>query len=102
MNIIYMVLGVVVILVAISVIAVSLRGNVQGEEDDPLQERLAEFIQRGNVTSSGRDRTFPAIYPARYHSDHTAYWRIFCSIYTSKSNTGYSSKDGIGWQPLAH
>ena len=51
MNIIYMVLGVVVILVAISVIAVSLRGNVQGEEDDPLQERLAEFIQRGNVTS---------------------------------------------------
>ncbi len=51
MNIIYIVLGVVVILIAISVIAVSLRGGVQGEEDDPLQERLAEFIQRGNVTS---------------------------------------------------
>jgi tight adherence protein C len=33
------------------VIAVSLRRNVQGEEDDPLQARLAEFIQRGDLTS---------------------------------------------------
>jgi len=49
MNIIYIVLGALVILVAIAVIAVSLRRD-QGEED-PLQERLAEFIQRGDVTS---------------------------------------------------
>ena len=51
MNIVYIVLGSLVILIAIAVIAVSLRRDGQGEEDDPLQERLAEFIQRGNVTS---------------------------------------------------
>jgi tight adherence protein C len=50
MNIVYIVLGSLVILIAIAVIAVSLRRDGQ-EEDDPLQERLAEFIQRGNVTS---------------------------------------------------
>jgi tight adherence protein C len=43
--------GAVVLLAAIAVIIVSLRRNAAGEEDDPLQARLAEFIQRGNVTS---------------------------------------------------
>ncbi|MGZ9221888.1 MAG: type II secretion system F family protein [Anaerolineales bacterium] len=36
---------------AIAVIIVGLRRNVQGEADDPLQARLAEFIQRGDVAS---------------------------------------------------
>jgi tight adherence protein C len=43
--------GVVVLIAAIAVIIVSLRRNAQGEPDDPLQARLAEFIQRGDVTS---------------------------------------------------
>ncbi|HVF25641.1 MAG TPA: type II secretion system F family protein [Anaerolineales bacterium] len=43
--------GAVLLLAAIAVIVVSLRRNAAGEEDDPLQARLAEFIQRGNVTS---------------------------------------------------
>jgi len=43
--------GAVVLLAAIAVIVVSLRRNAAGEEDDPLQARLAEFSQRGNVTS---------------------------------------------------
>jgi tight adherence protein C len=43
--------GVIVLIGAIAVIVVSLRRNTQGEEDDPLQARLAEFIQRGDVTS---------------------------------------------------
>jgi tight adherence protein C len=43
--------GVVVLIAAIAVIVVSLRRNAQGEPDDPLQARLAEFIQRGDVTS---------------------------------------------------
>ena len=44
------ILGVIVLVIAIAVIAVSLRrsGRV---DDDPLQERLAEFIQRGDVAS---------------------------------------------------
>ena len=46
-----LILGAIVLIGAIAVIAVSLRRNAQGEEDDPLQERLAEFIQRGDVTS---------------------------------------------------
>ena len=45
------ILGVIVLIGAIAVIIVSLRRNAQGEEDDPLQARLAEFIQRGDVTS---------------------------------------------------
>jgi tight adherence protein C len=45
------ILGVIVLIGAIAVIVVSLRRNAQGEEDDPLQARLAEFIQRGDVTS---------------------------------------------------
>ncbi|HSL43926.1 MAG TPA: type II secretion system F family protein [Anaerolineales bacterium] len=43
--------GAVVLIGAIAVIIISLRRNAQGEEDDPLQARLAEFIQRGDVTS---------------------------------------------------
>ena len=46
-----LILGVVVLIAAIAVVIVSLRRNAQGEEDDPLQASLAEFIQRGDVTS---------------------------------------------------
>jgi tight adherence protein C len=45
------ILVVVVLVAAIAVIVVSLRRNARGEEEDPLQARLAEFIQRGDVTS---------------------------------------------------
>src|SRR3970040_2006531 len=47
----FLIFGAIVLIVAIAVILVSLRRNTAGEEDDPLQERLAEFIQRGDVTS---------------------------------------------------
>src|SRR5512134_836250 len=50
MNIIY-VLGGVVLVIAFAIVIVSLRRGDQGEPDDPLQARLAEFIQRGDVTS---------------------------------------------------
>src|ERR671918_1085719 len=43
--------GAVVLIGALAVIVVSMRRNAAGEEDDPLQARLAEFIQRGDVTS---------------------------------------------------
>src|SRR5215208_2841670 len=43
--------GAIVLIGAITIIIFSLRRNTQGEEDDPLQARLAEFIQRGDVTS---------------------------------------------------
>ena len=45
--------GAVVLLGALAVIVVSLRRNANesGDADDPLQARLAEFIQRGDVTS---------------------------------------------------
>ena len=43
--------GAIILLGAIAVIVVSVRRNSQGEEDDPLQSRLAEFIQRGDVSS---------------------------------------------------
>lgn len=43
--------GAVVLLGAIAVVVVSLRRSAQGEEDDPLQARLAEFIQRGDIAS---------------------------------------------------
>lgn len=46
-----LIFGVIVLIGAIAVIIVSLRRNTQGEEDDPLQARLAEFIQRGDVAS---------------------------------------------------
>ena len=45
------ILGAIVLIIAIAVVAVSLQRNAGGEEDDPLQARLAEFIQRGDVTS---------------------------------------------------
>jgi tight adherence protein C len=45
------ILGVIVLIGAIAVVVVSLQRNSQGEEDDPLQARLAEFIQRGDVAS---------------------------------------------------
>lgn len=48
---VYLVLGALVVLIIIAVVAVSFNRNVQSEEDDPLQARLAEFIQRGDVTS---------------------------------------------------
>ena len=43
--------GAIVLIGAITIIIFSLRRNSQGEEDDPLQARLAEFIQRGDVKS---------------------------------------------------
>src|SRR5512134_103112 len=43
--------GVIVLVAAIAIMIFSLRLNAQGEPDDPLQARLAEFIQRGDVTS---------------------------------------------------
>jgi tight adherence protein C len=46
-----LILGAIVLIIAIAVVAVSLRRNAQGEESDPLQARLAEFIQRGDVAS---------------------------------------------------
>jgi len=46
-----LIFGAVVLIGAIAVIVVGLRRNAEGEEDDPLQARLAEFIQRGDVTS---------------------------------------------------
>jgi tight adherence protein C len=45
------ILGGLVLVGAIIVVIVSLRRNDQGGDDDPLQARLAEFIQRGDVTS---------------------------------------------------
>jgi tight adherence protein C len=51
MNVGLIIFGAVVLIAAIAVIIVSLRRNAQGEPDDPLQARLAEFIQRGDVTS---------------------------------------------------
>lgn len=46
-----LIFGGVILVVAVAVIIVSLRRNAHGEEEDPLQSRLAEFIQRGDVTS---------------------------------------------------
>jgi tight adherence protein C len=51
MNMGLLIFGAVVLIAAIAVIVVSMRRNTPGQEDDPLQARLAEFIQRGNVTS---------------------------------------------------
>ena len=47
----WIILLAIVLIVIIAVVAVSWRRNAPGEEDDPLQARLAEFIQRGDVTS---------------------------------------------------
>lgn len=46
-----LIFGGVILVVAVAVIIVSLRRNAHGEEEDPLQSRLAEFIQRGDVSS---------------------------------------------------
>jgi tight adherence protein C len=43
--------GAVVLIGAIAVVIISVRRNAQVSEDDPLQARLAEFIQRGDVAS---------------------------------------------------
>jgi len=43
--------GVFILIMAIAIIIFSLRRNAAGEDDDPLQARLAEFIQRGDVAS---------------------------------------------------
>lgn len=51
MNLIFIAVGAFVLIAAIAVIVVSLRRNADGEEDDPLQSRLAEYIQRGDVSS---------------------------------------------------
>jgi tight adherence protein C len=45
------ILGAIVFILVIAVIAVSWRRGAQGEEDDPLRARLAEYIQRGDVAS---------------------------------------------------
>ena len=45
------VFGAIVLIGAIAVVIFSLRRNSQGDDDDPLQARLAEFIQRGDVKS---------------------------------------------------
>jgi len=47
----WIILIAIVLIVIIAVVAVSWRRIAPGEEDDPLQARLAEFIQRGDVTS---------------------------------------------------
>jgi tight adherence protein C len=51
MNTGLIIFGAIVLIAAIAVIVVSRRRTAPGQEDDPLQARLAEFIQRGNVTS---------------------------------------------------
>lgn len=43
--------GALVLVGAIAIMIFSLRRNAVGEDNDPLQARLAEFIQRGDVTS---------------------------------------------------
>lgn len=47
--------GAIVLVGAIAVVIFSLRRNSQGEDDDPLQARLAEFIQRGDDIKSLED-----------------------------------------------
>ncbi|HAV77515.1 MAG TPA: type II secretion system protein [Anaerolineae bacterium] len=50
-TIIFIVGGLFVLVLVIAVIAVSLRQFGQSEEDDPLQARLADYLQRGDVVS---------------------------------------------------
>ena len=45
------IIGAIVLIAALAVIAVSFRRDAQGQADDPLQARLAEYIQRGDVAS---------------------------------------------------
>lgn len=51
MNIGLIIFAALVVVGAIAIVVFSLRRNAAGEEDDPLQARLAEFIQRGDVSS---------------------------------------------------
>lgn len=51
MTTVFIIIGAFVLIIAIAVVAVSLAQNSQGGDDDPLQARLAEYIQRGDVTS---------------------------------------------------
>lgn len=50
MTTVFIVIGVFVLIAAIAVVAVSLTRG-EDADDDPLQARLAEYIQRGDVTS---------------------------------------------------
>jgi tight adherence protein C len=45
------IIGAIVLVLALAVIAVGFRRDPQGQDDDPLQARLAEYIQRGDVAS---------------------------------------------------
>jgi tight adherence protein C len=45
------IIGAIVLILALAVIAVGFRRDPQGQDDDPLQARLAEYIQRGDVAS---------------------------------------------------
>jgi tight adherence protein C len=51
MSPVILILGAIVLIGALVVIGVSMRRSPLAEDDDPLQARLAEFIQRGDVTS---------------------------------------------------
>lgn len=51
MNIGLILFAALVVVGALAIIIISLRRNAAGEEEDPLQARLAEYIQRGDVTS---------------------------------------------------
>jgi tight adherence protein C len=51
MTIPYIVGGLFVLILVVAVIAVSLRQFGQTEEEDPLQARLADYLQRGDVVS---------------------------------------------------
>jgi tight adherence protein C len=51
MTTVIIVIGVFVLIAAIAVVSVSLSRNSEDGGDDPLQARLAEYIQRGDVTS---------------------------------------------------
>jgi tight adherence protein C len=44
--------GAIILVGAIAIVIFSLRRNTQGDDDDPLQARLAEFIQRGDDIKS--------------------------------------------------
>jgi hypothetical protein len=50
MDVLIIILGGIILIGVILVVVISLRGNVQ-DGDDPLQARLAEYIQRGDVAT---------------------------------------------------
>src|SRR5918993_4644367 len=47
----WIILIAILLVIIIAVVAVSWQRSAQGEDNDPLQARLAEFIQRGDVAS---------------------------------------------------